>query len=236
MVRLRDCLLMAVLCGGLVGFSGCTTSTAPVPAGTGGTTGTGTATSKGHDGNAVTSAETPAAAKRATWDDYPDVPKYEIMTEVDGIKIPRLKTSGETLGLTGKIAADVGNPRAKDQAGQPVDGDWITVRFNSEPKVLNPITSSDAVQTYIMQYVNEGLARQNPETFEFEPHIASKWVVEDSIKLSADYPGKERRVGLDGQPAVISATRRRVSPSRTPAEARVSSSRSWRPPLRWWNL
>lgn len=201
MVRLRDCLVMTVLCGGLVGFSGCTTSTAPVPAGTGGATGAGTSASKGHDGNTITAAEPSATAKRATWDDYPDVPKYEIMTEVDGIKIPRLKTSGETLGLTGKIAADVGNPRAKDQAGQPVDGDWITVRFNSEPKVLNPITSSDAVQTYIMQYVNEGLARQNPETFEFEPHIASKWIVEDSVKLSADYPGKERRVAFDGRPA-----------------------------------
>ena len=207
MVRLRDCLVMAVLCGGLVGFSGCTTSTAPVPAGTGGATaatGTGSKSATTSGDHQAATGDAATTKERATWDDYPDVPKYEVMTEVDGIKIPRLKTSGETLGLTGKITADVGNPRAKSPAGEAVDGDWVTVRFNAEPKVLNPLTSSDAVKSYIMQYVNEPLARQNPESFEYEPHIADKWVIEDSIKLSPDYPGKERRVGGDGRPAAAS--------------------------------
>ena len=204
MIRHRAVLATLLLSLSLLATPGCTTSTTP-PAGT--TGGTGKSNSAGlpaTTSNGEASLAEAAATVRPGWDDYPDVPKYEVMTEVDGIKIPRLKTSGETLSATGKIVADAGNPRAKGPAGQPVDGDWITVRFNSEPKVLNPITSSDAVQTYIMQYVNEGLARQNPETFEWEPHIASKWVVEDSVKLSADYPGKERRVGLDGQPAATS--------------------------------
>ena len=203
MVRHRV-LAAVLLTVGLLVTPGCTTSTTP-PAGTTG----GTGQPNGAGSPTITyigeaSAVGAAATKRAGWEDYPDVPKYEIMTEVDGIKIPRLKTSGETVGATGKIVVDEGNPRAKGAAGQPVDGDWITVRFNAEPKVLNSITSSDAVQTYIMQYVNEGLARQNNETFGWEPHIASKWIVEDSVKLSADYPGKERRVARDGQPAAAS--------------------------------
>ena len=200
MTRLHAVMASVLLSFSQFATSGCTTSTTPPtgsttpPAGTSGGSGLG---------KSGATAETIAAA-RAGWDDYPDVPKYEIMTEVDGITIPRLKTSGETVGATGKIVVDEGNPRAKGPAGQPVDGDWITVRFNAEPKVLNSITSSDAVQTYIMQYVNEGLARQNNETFGWEPHIASKWIVEDSIKLSADYPGKERRIARDGQPAAAS--------------------------------
>ena len=120
------------------------------------------------------------------------------MTEVDGIKIPRQVVKSETLKLTGKLPADVGNTHAAGKASQPATGDTLTVRFPSEPKVLNSITETSAVLTYIMQYVNEGLARQNPETFEYEPHLASTWVVEDSVKLSPDYPGHERRIAIEG--------------------------------------
>lgn len=128
------------------------------------------------------------------WEDYPDVPKIEIMTEVDGIKIPRIPTSKDTLQLTGPIAVDVGNEHAKQKPSEPTTGDTLTIRFNSEPKVLNPITETSAVMHYIMQYVNEGLADQNPETFAFEPRLAKKWIVEDSVKLAANYPGRERKV------------------------------------------
>src|SRR5690606_39219741 len=52
------------------------------------------------------------------------------------------------------------------------------------------------------QYVQDPLAWQNPETFEYEPYIATKWVVEDSVKLRADYPGHERQLKIgDGEPA-----------------------------------
>lgn len=212
MIRHRAVLAAVLLTFGLLVTPGCTTSTTPPAGTTGGTGKPNGAGSPSTTSNGEASVAGAAATKRAGWDDYPDVPKYEIMTEVDGIKIPRLKTSDETAGATGKIVVDEGNPRAKGPAGQPVDGDWITVRFNAEPKVLNPITSSDAVQTYIMQYVNEGLARQNNETFAYEPHIASKWIVEDSIKLSADYPGKERRIAFDGLPSATSEEMDYVAP------------------------
>ncbi|HET6425009.1 MAG TPA: ABC transporter substrate-binding protein [Planctomycetaceae bacterium] len=123
----------------------------------------------------------------------------EIMTEVDGIPIPRIKTEAQSLQLTGALPADVGNEHAKGKAGEKVTGDALVIRFNSEPKVMNPITETSAVMHYIGQYVQEALLWQNPETFEFEPHMASKWVREDSIKLSPDTPGKKRRLQRDGQ-------------------------------------
>jgi len=120
------------------------------------------------------------------------------MTEVDGIEIPRLKVEQSTLQLQGAIPADVGNPRAAKNPGEKVTGDWISIRFNSEPKTLNSIVETSAVEQYIGTYLREGLARQNPETFAYEPHLASKWVTEDSIKLSPTTPGQERRIALEG--------------------------------------
>ena len=190
----RSCLIVSAmsLCG--LWLSGCTKSSPPAAVNP---TKSGTVSSTDSKNPSKTKDET----REKFWDDYPDVPKVEIMTEVNGIKIPRMAAKSLTNSLTGAIPADVDNELAKRKPSQPVTGDTLTIRFNAEPKVLNPITESSAVQTYIMQYVNEGLARQNPETFEFEPGIAKKWIVEDSIKLSPDYPGRERRVSLkDGTP------------------------------------
>ncbi len=125
---------------------------------------------------------------------YPDVPVIPIMTEVDGIPIPRVKTASQTLSIIGKIPADVGNEFAKKYQGKPVTGGELTVRFSAEPGTLNPITESSAVQSYMWEYTGEAFARQNPETLEYEPALAKSWVVEDSVKLSPDYPGKERRL------------------------------------------
>ncbi|HUQ69348.1 MAG TPA: ABC transporter substrate-binding protein [Planctomycetaceae bacterium] len=152
-----------------------------------------------------------AAAK--SWPDYPDVPYVEMMTEVDGIAVPRLKSSQQSLSMAGKIPADVGNEHAAKTPGEKATGDWISIRFNSEPKVLNSIIESSAVETYISSYIREGLARQDPETFEFVPHIASKWVIEDSIKLAPDYAGKERRVVPEGGAAVTTLEFEYQSPS-----------------------
>jgi peptide/nickel transport system substrate-binding protein len=145
---------------------------------------------------------TPRGTPGGGWNDYPDVPYVPIMEDIDGIEIPRVESAGESGELAGEVPVDVGNEHAQRSPGQPVTGDRLIVRFNSEPKTLNPIVESSAVQTYIMQYALESLAWQNPETFELEPHIAQRWVAEDSVKLSPDYPGKERRVSVNGgQPA-----------------------------------
>ena len=148
----------------------------------------------------TTTSPSPSAVE-SFWEDYPDVPKLEIMTEVAGIKIPRIPADNQTLTLAGPIPADLDNEHAKRHPSQPTTGDTLTIRFQSEPKVLNPITENSAVMRYIMRYVNQELVRQNLETFVWEALIAKQWVVEDSIKLSPDYPGRERRIAFkEGSP------------------------------------
>ena len=106
MVRLELRAAIAVVCSVSVWVCGCTTSSSPPPVKSGAATntagkteGSGTATTNGK-GTESTTATTPGrdaesigkatvAAKPGHWEDYPDVPKYEIMSEVNGIKIPR---------------------------------------------------------------------------------------------------------------------------------------------------
>lgn len=199
-------------------LAGCTTSSPP-PAADSGAKSSPTPGGAADDRSGKVDSPRTVAAVDA---EYPDVPVVPIMTEVDGIEIPRLTTGSQDLQLTGPIQADVGNAHAKARSSEPVRGDAIRIRFNSEPKVLNPIVETSAVQTYIGQYVQEPLLWQNMETFAFEPHIAESWVAEDSVKLSADYPGKERRI------ARAAGLRRRVlnSSTRNRSAKRTSRRRS----------
>lgn len=179
------------LAGGFA-LSGCpSTGTAPAPGGSSTQGGAGSETVAG----------TASSSASQSWP-YPDVPYVEIMTEVDGVPIPRVRTEAGKVELKGSIPADVGNEFAQAHAGPPATGDRLVIRFNSEPKTLNSITESSAVQTYISEYVQDALAKQNGETLEFEPKLASRWIIEDSVKLAADYPGFVRRVRQgDGPPA-----------------------------------
>lgn len=199
--------LLAIGVSGL--FLGCSSSKSPpssgetsanskAPGNAGSTSETGSA------GSASTSASagTEESADGKVWKEFPDVPYVAVMTEIGGIRIPRLETKAQTLQLKGKLPADEGNAHAQAKPSKPEKGDWLVVRFNSEPKSLNPIVETSAVQTYIGEYVQEALARLNPETLEYEPNIAERWVTEDAVKLSSDYPGQERRVAVgDAQPA-----------------------------------
>ena len=180
---------------GLVCWSvGCNSASSPAPKKT------AVAESSKTGASSSPGGETPK--EQTSWPDYPDVPYLPIMTEVDGIEIPRETQKTESFSLTGKVPVDVGNEAAQKSPSQPVSGGQISIRFNSEPQSLNPVTESSAVQTYAMQNTFEALLRQDPETFEFEPHIASKWVTEDSLKLSPTTPNYERRLVLtDGEPA-----------------------------------
>ena len=177
----------------------------------------------------------------AYWEDFPDVPKIEILTEIEGIKIPRMPATQQTLQLAGPVPVDVDNPHAKQHPSQPVTGDTVTIRFQSEPKVLNPITENSAVMRYIMKYVNQELAKQNQESFQYEPCIASKWVVEDSVKLNSDYPGRERRVAFqDSTPQTTLELDYEVAPpvNGKPADSRkiklVTSDKAGQPVGHVW--
>ena len=120
------------------------------------------------------------------------------MLEVDGIEIPRSKVTSAETSSDGQVPVDVGNP---GPAGKPVRGDWLTIRLSSEPKTMNPVVETSAVQSYISEYVNEALARQDPETLEYEPLVAKKWIAEDAVKLAADYDGQKLKVAqANGNP------------------------------------
>lgn len=156
-----------------------------------------TSSSSGSSGSELTSSTTsPDETKTAFWEDYPDVPKVPIMTDVDGIAIPRLEQKEVSFELTGAVPADVDNPLAASKPSTPVTGDSIVIRFNSEPESLNPLTESSAVQTYALANTMEGLLRQNPETFEYEPHLAAEYATESSVKLAPTYPGYERQLSF----------------------------------------
>ncbi|MFO0918871.1 MAG: carboxypeptidase-like regulatory domain-containing protein [Planctomycetaceae bacterium] len=172
----------------VLAISGCYSSSSKNP---GGQSTTSTATSSN---NAVSAGTSTAAASSVDLSDLTQIP---IMTEVDGIEIPRLKSESPASQLDAAIPTDVGNTHAAKNPKDKATGDQVIVRFNAEPKSLNPITENSAYKSYILQrYVNESLALRNMETFEFEPHIAQRWVIEDSVKLSPDYPGRERRIKL----------------------------------------
>ena len=67
------------------------------------------------------------------------------MTELEGREVPRFETQTETIKLKGKVPVDVGNTYAQAHPGEPATGDWLIIRFESEPKTLNPMTESSAV-------------------------------------------------------------------------------------------
>lgn len=151
-------------------------------------------------GVAGTGSTGPSAASSGSASGVSDITEIPPMADIEGIPIPRIEQPAELLSLKGEVPADVGNTYIKPGEEGPVTGDSIRVRFNAEPKSLNPITEQSAYQSYIGQYIQEGLLRQNQETFEFEPNLAKTWVAEDAVKLSADYPGLERRIALADQP------------------------------------
>lgn len=181
-----------IICVALAGLAGCyeSANTSPRPAAS--TIGTDDAPKAG--GDEIAKVDEPNTPDVSLVDDDTDVPVVPIMEDVDGLVIPRLKVETESISIKGEVPADVGNEFAKSRAGEPVTGGQLTIRFGAEPKSLNPIIETSAVQSYIGSYVNQGLAERDPETLEWEPLIASKWVAEDAIKLSANYPGKERRI------------------------------------------
>jgi peptide/nickel transport system substrate-binding protein len=168
----------------------------------GGQSGSSTGSKKTATNGGDAGTESAAQADKGEWENFPDVPYVPIMQEVDGTPIPRQKVASMTHEIGGEIPADVANEYARTHPGAPATGDQLAIRFPAEPESLNPITESSAVQTYIFQNVHDTLAWENLETLVREPDIAERWVIEDSVKLSADYAGLERRIAVgDGEPS-----------------------------------
>src|SRR5689334_17549162 len=110
-------------------FAGCTTSSAPIS----------TTPAAGQRTAAATPSDEGFSATGSTASGSKDLLDIPIMTEVDGIAIPREKSSSRALELTASIPADVGNEHAARNPKPRATGDWLTIRFESEPKNLNPM-------------------------------------------------------------------------------------------------
>ena len=201
---LRSLLLLSCLA---LPLSGCFSSSSSTPSSGGGGAdggdgGDAPAAVTGEAAEVLAAAQAVAEEYDARCEKYPDVPRVEVLAEVDGLEVPRNLTKGIDFKIGEAIPADVGNESAAKNQAEPTTGGKVTIRFNAEPKTMNPITETSSYQTYIQTYTHDALALQNPETLEFEPKLASKWITEDSVKLSADYPGHVRRIQLaDGEPA-----------------------------------
>lgn len=197
----RDISLVCV--ASLILAAGCSKSSTPLggkPKSPGGAEGIA-AGEKGSAGEVKLGAPKgwePAKEDGKSWVGYPSVPHVPVMTEVDGIEIPRVAPDPGDFVVGGEVPADVGNPAAEKQKTEPVTGGSVTIRFDAEPNSLNPITDSSVYGQVINTYTNEPLLWQNWKTFDFEPHVAEKFVVEDAVKLRADFPGRERKVATEG--------------------------------------
>ncbi|MEZ6067553.1 MAG: ABC transporter substrate-binding protein [Planctomycetaceae bacterium] len=195
MSRLGACLLLGSLTSLLL-LSGCGGDTADeqaaftIPA------------VRGTTGGKLTFTDT----DEPLYDKYPDVPRVGIIESIDGIEIPRLPAGQDLLAIGGSIPADVGNEAAARNPSQPVTGGQLTVRYPAEPQTLNSIIETSSYETYISSYVRDALAGQHPETLEWYPKLAREWITEDSIRLTPDTTGFERRVAIDGAVPASSGT------------------------------
>src|SRR6185503_1680897 len=64
-----------------------------------------------------------------------------------------------------KVAEAPSGATAEDP-GKPVTGDWLVIHSLSDPELLNPLTSSDASASEVLNYVFESLLTRNPKTLE----------------------------------------------------------------------
>jgi peptide/nickel transport system substrate-binding protein len=106
------------------------------------------------------------------------------MLESSGEHENRIKTVAAAVDVqTGsKSKLDAFNDQATSR-DLPADGGQLVVSFNAEPDTLNDVLSNadEYAQIISENYVHASLLRQNPETFDYEPALAERWLEEDVI-------------------------------------------------------
>lgn len=73
----------------------------------------------------------------------------------------------------------------------PEQGDWLIRRLLAEMPHLNPLTSSDAYASLIMDRIFDTLLDRDPQTLEMKPNVASAWTISEdhlvyTFKLRTD--------------------------------------------------
>ncbi|MBI3096826.1 MAG: hypothetical protein HYY93_01065 [Planctomycetes bacterium] len=82
--------------------------------------------------------------------------------------------------LPGAVKIDEYNDQSTGKES-PVGGGSLTIRYESEPKILNEILDNSSVTQYIMSYVSGTMITRNAESFLMEPWVAEKWEMEDRL-------------------------------------------------------
>ena len=93
------------------------------------------------------------------------------------------------------LAKQIGNPNP------PKTGTFY-YNLGQSPTTLNPLSSTDLYATGVQNYVIENLLSRNPETFEWEPSLASKYQVSDDGKVFT-FTIREGVKWHDGKPFTV---------------------------------
>src|SRR5690606_16168656 len=71
---------------------------------------------------------------------------------------------------------------AEPNAKAPQGGNFI-FNLGGEPPTVHPITSTDLYSRKVRNYVCEGLATRDPETYAWMPRLAEKWEISKDNKV-----------------------------------------------------
>jgi len=78
-------------------------------------------------------------------------------------------------------------------------GDWLVRAFGNGLKTISPLVSSDAYAARVQNFVFESLLNRNPDTLDWEAHIARTWQIsEDGLTIAFDL--REGVIFSDGEP------------------------------------
>ncbi|MGH7929008.1 MAG: peptide-binding protein [Candidatus Binatia bacterium] len=122
-----------------------------------------------------------------------------------GYKTLRLLPVLLLLGCDGGERADIqadANPAVASgqESLKPVTGDWLLVHSLSDPEQLNPLTSSDAAASSILQYILQSLLTRDPRTLELKPLIAAARPTISEDKLTYTFKIRRDVHFQDGRP------------------------------------
>ena len=79
-------------------------------------------------------------------------------------------------------------------------GDWLVIHSLSDPELLNPLTSSDASSSEVLNYIFETLLTRNPRTLELKPSIAAARPEISQDKLTYTFKIRQDARFQDGRP------------------------------------
>ena len=101
----------------------------------------------------------------------------------------------------GPVPVDVFHPdvRAGQPVPEPARGGQMIVHLASMPRQLNRVTENSSSARWIQEVTNDTLLEADPESWEWEPRLAVRYVIEDAVLLhpaaAAKYGPAVRKLG-----------------------------------------